>query len=170
MTVARTAALTFATVVVLLTAISPASGQLPRTGIRSEKALARTVHHHRRCLRALVPDDRRLLAARFGVGGRPRRSEVAIAQSDGGTPASVTRDVMRAVRRLIVLGRDGGCEAAQAVSGTTGVQAAATAGASEAAVPASGGFGRPAAAAALGIAILSLIGVAREVRRVLRQR
>lgn len=73
-------------------------------------AMATTVHRLTRCVHAIPAPDRFLLSLRFGIGGRPQKTDAAVAARLHTTGAIVAAREVIAVRRLAVAHRRGACK------------------------------------------------------------
>jgi hypothetical protein len=100
-----------ATVAVLGAAFgaSPAVAQQSSVNSQAAAAMAATVHELRGCVHAMSATDRFLLALRFGIGGRPQKSDPEVAARLHTTSAIVAAREVIAVRRLADAHRRGAC-------------------------------------------------------------
>jgi hypothetical protein len=87
-----------------------AVGQASLAGLHSPAAMAATVHQLRACVHSIPASDRFLLALRFGIGGRPRKTDAEVAARLGTTTAAVAARELVAVRRLADAQRRGACK------------------------------------------------------------
>jgi hypothetical protein len=115
-----------------------ADAQSAVTDLHTAAAMGATVHELRRCVSSIPAPDRLLLSLRFGIGGRPQKTDAAVAARLQTTSAIVaTREVL-AVRRLNHAHRRGACN-----SGHVTASAASSAAAALSPVAAAGGARRP---------------------------
>jgi hypothetical protein len=87
-----------------------AAAQATLAELHSPAALAAKIHELRGCVRSLPASDRFLLALRFGIGGRPQKTDAAVAARLHTTSAIVAAREITAVRRLAAAQRRGACK------------------------------------------------------------
>jgi hypothetical protein len=99
-----------------LSAFAIASGAPPAApaqqvfaNLHTPAAMAATIHQLKGCLARIPASDRFLLSLRFGVGGRPQKTDAAVAARLNTTPATVRSREVVAVRRLTNARRSGAC-------------------------------------------------------------
>jgi hypothetical protein len=88
----------------------PAVAQSSSVDPQAAAAMAVTVHELRRCVHAIPASDRFLLALRFGIGGRPQKTDAAVAGRLRTTSAIVAKREAIAVGRLTDARRRGACK------------------------------------------------------------
>ena len=96
-----------------------ASSEAAQTNLgdpHSSTAMAATIHQLRRCVSSIPAPDRFLLSLRFGVGGRPQKTDAQVAARLGTTAADVAGREVIAVRRLADAHRRGACKVVPVVS------------------------------------------------------
>jgi hypothetical protein len=69
-----------------------------------------TIHELRRCVARIPATDRFLLSLRFGIGGRPQKTDAEVAARLQTTSAIVAERELVAVRRLVEAHRRGLCK------------------------------------------------------------
>jgi hypothetical protein len=146
-----------------------ADGQATLAGLHSPAAMAATVHQLRACVHSLPASDRFLLSLRFGIGGRPRKTDADVAARLGTTAAAVAAREVIAVRRLADAHRRGACKRApvRATASSSAPPALSPLGAAGGSNR-SGGGGISSGDVLAGLLILAaLIVVAREFRKAL---
>lgn len=127
--------------------VAPVLGAVPTpAALHTPTAMALTVHADRACFGTLPPPDRRLLALRFGVGGRPVQTDAAVAARLGLTPAEVFNREVLAVRRLANARRYGACKTVGRVA-----SAASSSGVSSSASGSPGVSGSPGSSGSPGV-------------------
>lgn len=123
-----------ATLAVLGSALAaPAVAQQSAADPHAPAAIAATVHELRTCIRQLSARDRFLLSFRFGVGGRPQKTDAEVAARLHTTTGVVAAREIIVVRRLEAVHRRGVC---------AGGQVTATAASSAPALSPTGGSSR----------------------------
>lgn len=160
-------------------AVAPAPAAGPAVGgPPSAVAMRATVHSLRACLVDIPGADRRLLAQRFGVGGKPQQSEATLARRMHTNAAAVLGAEVAAIGRLTAAHQQVACApqagvAASAASTSSAVQPAAVSapfgfGAQRGAGSRNSDGGQMAVTALLLATILGcLVVAAREFRRAL---
>jgi hypothetical protein len=138
--------------------------------LHTPAAMAATIHELRGCVGSIPASDRFLLALRFGFGGRPQKTDAAVAARLHTTGATVAAREVIAVRRLADAHRRGACK--QATVRASAASSAAAVALSP--VGAAGGSNRPGGggissgdALAGALILAALIVVGREFRKAL---
>ena len=88
----------------------PAAAAQSSVDPHSPAAMAATIHELKRCVHTIAASDRFLLALRFGIGGRPRKTDAEVAARLHTTSAIVAARELIAVRRLADAHRRGACK------------------------------------------------------------